>query len=65
MKNARQIISDTQEQTEEQQEAYNQELHRGAKELIENIDALVAEVQPIVETPDSEQPQESETEEKI
>lgn len=65
LKNARQIISDTQEQTEEQQEAYNQELHRGAKELIENIDALVAEVQPIVETPDSEQPQESETEEKI
>ena len=65
LKNARMIISDSEEQTEEQQEAYNQELHRGAKELIENIDALVAEVQPIVETANPEPEQESETDETI
>ena len=64
LKNARMIISN-EEQTEEQQEAYNQDLHRGATELIANIDALVAEVQPIVETADSEQQQESETEGQI
>lgn len=62
LKNARNIISNSEEQTEEQQEAYNQDLHHGATELIANIDALVAEVQPIVETADAEQEQTLETE---
>ena len=48
--NARMILSDDGTQTKEEQETYNQELHRGATELITNIDALVAEVQPIVDS---------------
>jgi hypothetical protein len=53
LRNARKIISGTEQQTEEQQEQYNKELHQGATELIGNIDALVAEVQPIVNTADA------------
>lgn len=65
LKNAREIISNTEQQTAEQQEQFNQELHQGATELIANIDALVAEVQPIVDTAPVTPEQEPETNDSI
>jgi hypothetical protein len=43
------IIDTSATATQEEQEAYNNELHRGANELIANIDALVSDIQPVVE----------------
>ncbi len=62
LKSARSIISSNGQLTEEQQNAYDRDLHHGASELITNIDALVAEVQPIVETSTSDAEEESEDE---
>ena len=50
LENARKVIDKHSAHTPEQLEVYNKELHRGATELISNIDSLVAEVQPVVET---------------
>jgi len=47
--NATNIIETSTTVTPEEQDAYNNELHRGANELIANIDALVSEIQPVVE----------------
>ena len=50
LENARKVIDRQRANTPEQLEEYNKQLHRGATELITNIDSLVAEVQPVVET---------------
>ena len=47
--NSMKIIDTSATATQEEQEAYNNELHRGANELIANIDALVSDIQPVVE----------------